>query len=105
MTRETAWTADLRQPGAEGPIVLRDPGDGPEGRVVCLIPGHLVHHQHEGEVRRLLDEDDVAHARLILAASRLLAALQMARTTLPDGVPREVMDAIDAALTEAAGRR
>jgi len=60
--------------GERGPLRVIDREDGPSGRTVCLIPGHLVWQAPDGDVVNLLDEDDIAHARLIAAAPRLRAA-------------------------------
>lgn len=61
--------------GESGPLPIIDREDGPSGRTVCLIPGHLAWQAPDGSVVDLLDEDDIAHARLIAAAFRLRAAL------------------------------
>jgi len=61
--------------GDSGPLRVIDREDGPSGRTVCLIPGHLAWQAPDGSVVNLLDEDDIAHARLIAAAPRLRAAL------------------------------
>ena len=61
--------------GESGPLPIIDREDGPAGRTVCLIPGHVVWEAPDGSVVALLDEDDIAHARLIAAAPRLRAAL------------------------------
>jgi len=61
--------------GESGPLRVIDREDGPSGRTVCLIPGHLAWEASDGSVVDLLDEDDIAHARLIAAAPRLRAAL------------------------------
>ena len=61
--------------GESGPLRVIDREDGPSGRTVCLIPGHLAWQAPDGSVVNLLDEDDIAHARLIAAAPRLRAAL------------------------------
>jgi len=61
--------------GESGPLRVIDREDGPSGRTVCLIPGHLAWQAPDGSVVDLLDEDDIAHARLIAAAPQLRAAL------------------------------
>jgi len=61
--------------GESGPLRVIDREDGPSGRTACLIPGHLAWQAPDGRVVNLLDEDDIAHARLIAAAPRLHAAL------------------------------
>ena len=61
--------------GESGPLPIIDREDGPAGRTVCLIPGQLGWEAPDGSVVDLLDEDDIAHARLIAAAPRLYATL------------------------------
>ena len=68
------WTAARRAPGEEGPIIVRD-RDAPPDHVVCLIPGNLAWNPRGRRPRRLLDEDDVARAALIVAAPALQEAL------------------------------
>lgn len=60
--------------GESGPLPIIDRENGPSGRIVCLIPGHLAWQAPDGSVVDLLDEDDIAHARLIAAAPWLRAA-------------------------------
>ena len=65
-------------PGDDGQLLLVDREDGPDGRTVCVVPGHLVHRARDGELVRLLDEQDLENARLFTAAPALretLAAL------------------------------
>ena len=57
------------------PIWNLDRKDGPNGRTVCVIPGHLEWRVAARGVVRLLDEQDVENARLIAAAPQLRAAL------------------------------
>jgi len=86
--------------GESGPLRVIDREDGPSGRTVCLIPGHLAWQAPDGSVVDLLDEDDIAHARLIAAAPRLRAALAAwsARTGHGDARPwqdaRALLDAL-----------
>lgn len=71
------WSIDrvrLRA-GTRGPVQVIDREDGPSGRIVCVIPGHLVWQASPGNVAYLLDEEDIANARLIRAAPQLRAAL------------------------------
>lgn len=65
-------------PGDDGQLLLVDGEDGPDGRTVCVVPGHLVHRARDGEFVRLLDEQDLENAWLFAAAPALretLAAL------------------------------
>jgi hypothetical protein len=55
-------------PGDVGPLLIVDRGDGPDGRTVCAIPGHLVHRRPDGAAVRLLDEQDLENALLFAAA-------------------------------------
>jgi len=71
------WSLDRDRPqaGDNGPLQVIDREDGPSGRIVCVIPGHLVWQASLDRVVRLLDEDDVENARLIEAAPQLRDAL------------------------------
>jgi len=72
-----AWHLDCHRPqaGDSGPLQVLDREDGPNGRIVCVIPGHLLWHAFQGSVVRLLDKDDVENARLIEAAPQLRAVV------------------------------
>lgn len=61
--------------GQDGQLQIVDAEDGPAGRVVCVIPGHLVWQATPDRTVRLLDEGDADNARLIAAAPELRAAL------------------------------
>ena len=61
--------------GQEGPLRVLDREDGPHGRIVCVIPGHLEWHATPDRPVCLLDEQDVGNARLIVAAPELRTAL------------------------------
>ncbi len=63
------------QAGQDGNLQIVDGKDGPAGRVVCVVPGHLEWQAKPDMVVRLLDEQDVDNARLITAAPELRAAL------------------------------
>ena len=63
-------------PGDDGQLLLLDREDGAGGRTVCIVPGRLEWRSAEGDVVRLLDEHDVANAKVIAAAPRMRAVLQ-----------------------------
>jgi hypothetical protein len=63
------------QAGDETPLLILDREDGPEGRTICVIPGNLSRRIRDGDVVRLLDEQDLANARAILLLPQLRAAL------------------------------
>ena len=71
------WDLDRINPSAGHPglLLVLDPEDGPNGRRVCVIPGHLEWRIATRGVVRLLDEQDVENARLIAAAPQLRAVL------------------------------
>jgi len=72
------WHIDRLLPpcaGQDGSLPIVDAEDGPAGRVVCIIPGHLEWQATPETVARLLDEEDVAHALLIAAAPQLRAVV------------------------------
>lgn len=77
MRTTAAW--DLSAPAAEagdqGPLRIIDREDDPEGRTVCLIPGHLPRRIGDATFARLLDEKDLANAAMILALPLLHCAL------------------------------
>jgi len=71
------WTIDrirLRA-GDRGPVQVIDREDGPSGRIVCVIPGHLVWQASPDSELQLLDEIDVESAKLIQVAPQLRAVL------------------------------
>lgn len=51
------WKAEAGTVGMLGPLPVRDPEDGPEGRVVYAVPGHLRHRFSERDTVQLLDEE------------------------------------------------
>jgi len=61
--------------GQGGFLPIVDAEDGPTGRVVCIIPGHLIWQATPETVVRLLDEEDAENARLIAAAPELRTVL------------------------------
>lgn len=72
-----SWSIDpvLSVAGLEGPLRVLDRGDGPHGRSVCVIPGHLGSQATPDRLVRLLDERDVENARLIGAAPKFRTVL------------------------------
>lgn len=63
------------RPGAETSLTIIDREDGPDGRTVCIVPGNLNWQKSAGILVRLLDEDDIANARLLATAPQLRSAL------------------------------
>ena len=57
--------------GQETALQIVDREDSPDGRTVCIIPGNLKRRPDDGEFVRLLDEQDLANAALILLLPRL----------------------------------
>ena len=72
------WVAIPPDPkvGQPGPVAMRDFEGGPEGRTICEIAGRRLHRRADGEFDRLLDEEDLANFRLLVAARRLRATLE-----------------------------
>jgi len=64
------------QPGDPGPLTIRDVDDTPIHWTACVIPGSLGHQKPEGDLGQLLHRDDIAAARLIVAAPALRHVLQ-----------------------------
>ena len=52
-------------------LQIVDQEGGPDGRTVCIIPGNLSRRLAAGELVRLLDEQDIANAAMILLLPRL----------------------------------
>ncbi len=71
------WSLGRISPAAgyPGPLLVLDHEDGPDGRTVCVIPGHLEWRITARGVVHLLDETDVGNARLIAAAPQLRSVL------------------------------
>lgn len=63
------------RPGEETPLTIIDREDGPDGRTVCVVPGNLSWQKSDNNFVRLLDEDDIANARLLAAAPKIRSAL------------------------------
>lgn len=92
------------RPGEETPLTIIDREDGPDGRTVWTVPGNLSWQKSAGIFVRLLDEDDIANARLLAAAPQLRSALADLlgwAVRAGNGDDPAVRDARDAA--EAAG--
>lgn len=72
------WILDPPQPrpGDPGPIAIRDSKAPASVATVCLIAGKRECRREDGTTVRLLDEDDIAQARLISAAPRLRSAIE-----------------------------
>lgn len=71
------WSLDRASPraGHPGLLLVLDQEDGPAGRTVCAVPGHLEWRITARGAVRLLHEQDVGNARLIAAAPQLRAVL------------------------------
>jgi hypothetical protein len=52
--------------GQQSALQIVDRHDNPDGRTVCIIPGNLKRRLNDGNFTRLLDEQDVANAAMIL---------------------------------------
>lgn len=98
ITDTTRWTAMPN--GSDGLHVIDIIVDRPEGGHVASVTSFQAH----GEACA----DTWAHASLIAAAPLLLCLLRQARAALPDawfatrcGVPRELIEEIDAAISAA----
>lgn len=63
------------QAGQDGHLRIVDAEDGPAGRVVCVVPGHLERQVTPDRAVRLLDEQDAKNARLIAAVPELRSVL------------------------------
>jgi hypothetical protein len=59
------------QPGDAGPLRIFDPGDGSEGRAVCILPGSLARQAQDSTLQRLLDDQDLANATAIMLVPRM----------------------------------
>ena len=98
ITDATRWTALPN--GSDGLHVIDIIVDRPEGGRVASVTGFQAHGK--------ACADTWAHANLIAAAPLLLHLLRQARAALPDawfatrcGVPRELIEAINAAIATA----
>ena len=61
--------------GQEATLQIVDQEDGPDGRTVCIIPGNLSRRLAAGEFVRLLDQQDIANAAMILLLPRLRSTM------------------------------
>jgi len=57
--------------GQETALQIVDREDGPDGRAVCIIPGNVRRRLDNGKFVRLLDEQDIANAGMILLLPQL----------------------------------
>jgi hypothetical protein len=106
MARVT-WTAAPRdmKAGDDGPMVICNTEGAPGERVICVVPGNLVRNHCDGRPASVLDEDDVAAARLILAAPRMrqiLEGLRLWHARMRDWRPA-IWEEAEALLDELAG--
>jgi len=106
MARVT-WTITPRdvKAGDDGPIVIRNTEGTPGDQVICIVPGNLVCNRCDGRLASVLDEDDVAAARLILAAPRMRQILEVLRlwhARMGDWRPA-IWEEAEALLDELAG--
>ena len=71
------WTVQSVGAGPDdsGHLLILDRDDGSSGRTVCLIQGSLLWRRAEDDFVRLLDEQDIKHARLIATAPAMWRAL------------------------------
>ena len=73
------------QPGDARSLLILDPSNGLDGSAVYIIRGRAGQQTPDRHFVQLLDEDDIAHARLTIAApkmrSTLWALVQWARYT------------------------
>lgn len=72
------WVLDPTSPqaGDPGPLTIRDVEDAPIRWSVCVIPQCPGHQKPDGQVVRLLDDYDIAAARLIVVAPRMRSTLK-----------------------------
>jgi len=61
--------------GQETALQIVDLEDGPAGRTVCIVPGNLSRRAPDGEFGRLLDQQDIANASMILLLPRLRSTM------------------------------
>ncbi len=63
------------QAGDAGPLLVFDPSDGPEGRMVCILPGNLAPQAPDNTLERVLDDQDLANATAIMLVPRMREVL------------------------------
>jgi len=59
----------------ETALQIVDREDGPDRRAVCIVPGNLSRRAPDGEFVRILDQQDIANASMILLMPRLRSTL------------------------------
>ncbi len=63
------------QAGDAGPLLVFDPSDGPEGRMVCILPGNQARQAPDNTLERVLDDQDLANATAIMLVPRMREVL------------------------------
>ena len=61
--------------GQETTLQIIDREDGPDGRTVCILLGSLRRRVADGEFVRLLDDQDIANAAMIMLLPRLRSTM------------------------------
>ncbi len=75
MARSWEMSPPDAQAGDPGPLRIFDPGDGREGRAVCILPGSLARQAQDSTLQRVLDDQDLANATAIMLVPRMREAL------------------------------
>ncbi len=75
MARSWEMSPAGAQAGDPGPLRILDPGDGPEGRAVCILPGSLARQAQDSTLQRVLDDQDLANATAIMLVPRMREVL------------------------------
>ena len=75
MARSWEMSPADAQAGDPGPLRIFDPGDGPEGRAVCILPGSLARQAQDSTLQRVLDDQDLANATAIMLVPRMREVL------------------------------
>ncbi len=76
MARSWEMSPADAQAGDPGPLRIFDPGDGPEGRAVCILPGNLARQAQDSALHRLLDDQHLANATAIMLVPRMREVLE-----------------------------
>ena len=75
MARSWEMSPADAQAGDPGPLRIFDPGDGPEGRAVCILPGSPARQAQDSTLQRVLDDQDLANATAIMLVPRMREVL------------------------------